>query len=375
MATVVISCRPAAASARMRLRTAPAFAKNPAPPVPVERAEERPSYAAGAPSRRDSIHPQAGHAKTSSITPSSAAVMAAASSLVTGWTSLSAWWFISAPHFGHVILALVKSSPALVLGDRPLRTGTFFYVGALSATLAIGIIAAFVIGDVAASSNPSTPKTSVAVIDVALSGLLLIWVARIARTTVRPGQGGGDGGQDEWSRVVSVDRGVVLFGIAVVGAIAFYLRERRAGNPLYDLDVAARRVFWVAACAGNIVFGSLMGAAFISQQYLQNVLDYSTLEAGAAILPAALLMVVVAPRSAKLVEARGHDSHSSPATSSSCWRSSPCSCCGRRTRRTGRSGSRYVFIGIGVGLAGTPASHSLTGSVPVDPCRDGVGNG
>ena len=25
----------------------------------------------------------------------------------------------------------------------------------------------------------------------------------------------------------------------------------------------------------------------------------------------------------------------------------------------------YVFIGIGVGLAGTPASHSLTGSVPV----------
>jgi hypothetical protein len=25
----------------------------------------------------------------------------------------------------------------------------------------------------------------------------------------------------------------------------------------------------------------------------------------------------------------------------------------------------YSFIGIGVGLAGTPASHSLTGSVPV----------
>ena len=51
--------------------------------------------------------------------------------------------------------------------------------------------------------------------------------------------------------------------------------------------VAARRTFWVAACAGIIVFGSLMGAMFIGQQFLQNVLGYSTLDAGLAILPAA----------------------------------------------------------------------------------------
>ena len=75
--------------------------------------------------------------------------------------------------------------------------------------------------------------------------------------------------------------------------------------PLYDLEVAGRRIFWVAACAGIIVFGSLMAAMFVGQQFLQNVLGYSTLDAGLAILPAALLMVVVAPRSAKLVEARG----------------------------------------------------------------------
>ena len=48
-----------------------------------------------------------------------------------------------------------------------------------------------------------------------------------------------------------------------------------------------------------------MGAMFVGQQFLQNVLDYSTLEAGAAILPAAVCMVLIAPRSAKLVEARG----------------------------------------------------------------------
>jgi MFS transporter, DHA2 family, multidrug resistance protein len=165
--------------------------------------------------------------------------------------------------------------------------------------------------------------------------------------------------------------GLALVALAALGA--FFIRQRRAANPLYDLNIAARRVFWVAACAGIIVFGSLMAAMFVSQQYLQNVNGYSTLEAGAAILPAALVMVVVAPRSAKLVEARG----------------------ARFTLLCGyvflflaflwmllfwNEGSAYwqialayVFIGAGVGLAGTPASHSLTGSVPVT--RAGMASG
>src|SRR5436190_12067547 len=96
-----------------------------------------------------------------------------------------------------------------------------------------------------------------------------------------------------------------LFAIAIVGAVLFVIRQRRTPSPLYDLKVAGRRIFWVAALAGIIVFGSLMGAMFIGQQYLQNVLGYSTLNAGASIIPAALLMVIVAPRSAKLVELRG----------------------------------------------------------------------
>jgi MFS family permease len=164
-----------------------------------------------------------------------------------------------------------------------------------------------------------------------------------------------------------------LAGVAVLGLIAFYVRQRRASNPLYDLHVAARRTFWVAACAGVIVFGSLMGAAFVSQQFLQNVLGYSTLGAGAAFLPAIVFMVIVAPRSAKLVETRG----------------------ARFTLLCGyvflvgafaamlllwdegapywRVGIAYALIGIGVGFAGTPASHSLTGSVPVR--RAGMASG
>lgn len=157
--------------------------------------------------------------------------------------------------------------------------------------------------------------------------------------------------------------GLIVVALATAGA--FVLRQRVAPEPLYDLAVARRRVFWVAACAGIIVFGSLMAAMFVGQQFLQNVLGYSTLGAGAAILPAALLMVLVAPRSAKLVEARG----------------------ARFTLLLGylfcllgflamlllweegipywEVALGYGFVGVGVGLAGTPASHSLTGSVPV----------
>jgi hypothetical protein len=64
----------------------------------------------------------------------------------------------------------------LVLGDRPLRTGLWFYLGALGATLGIGIVAAFVLGDTAADRAAGTPKTWVAVFDVVAGALLLAFV-------------------------------------------------------------------------------------------------------------------------------------------------------------------------------------------------------
>ncbi len=58
------------------------------------------------------------------------------------------------------------------------------------------------------------------------------------------------------------DRGTLAIGLGLIALAAlgaFILRQRRAANPLFDLDVAARRIFWVAACAGIVVFGSLDG--------------------------------------------------------------------------------------------------------------------
>ena len=77
---------------------------------------------------------------------------------------------------------LTFSVLVLVLGDRPLRTGLWFYLGALGATLGIGVVAAFVLGDAAASSTPSTPKTWVAVLDLLLAlGLLTFVVVALRR--------------------------------------------------------------------------------------------------------------------------------------------------------------------------------------------------
>jgi Sap-like sulfolipid-1-addressing protein len=79
---------------------------------------------------------------------------------------------------------------ALVLGDRPLRTGAWFYAGALGATLAVGVVAAFVLGD-AAASKASTPKTWVAVVDVIAGALVLVFVVRLLRRPANPDKAAG----------------------------------------------------------------------------------------------------------------------------------------------------------------------------------------
>lgn len=168
-------------------------------------------------------------------------------------------------------------------------------------------------------------------------------------------------------------QGLILFGITLVVGALFMWRQRRASNPLYDLAVAARRMFWVPAVAGLIVFGALMGAMFVGQQFMQNVLGYSTLGAGTAILPSAVGLVLVAPVSARLLIRLGArttmllgyvfvalafiDMLALWHEGASYW----------------PIGVAYLLVGIGAGLALTPASRSITGSTPVH--RVGMASG
>jgi hypothetical protein len=76
---------------------------------------------------------------------------------------------------------------ALVLGERPLRTGLWFFLGAYGATLLIGVLAAVVLGNAAAPANSSEqPPTAVAILDIVFGVLLLAWVVRALRRPADP---------------------------------------------------------------------------------------------------------------------------------------------------------------------------------------------
>jgi len=157
---------------------------------------------------------------------------------------------------------------------------------------------------------------------------------------------------------------IELLVVFLIATVVFIIRQRRAKFPLYDLELAARPTFWVAAVAGIIIFGSLMGAMFIGQQYMQDVLGLGTIQSALPPIFAGAMMILAAPRSAKMVESIGS----------------------RVTLLRGyvfiliaflimlffwKEGTSFwvvviafMFVGVGIGLSGTPASRSLTGSVP-----------
>jgi hypothetical protein len=76
---------------------------------------------------------------------------------------------------------------ALVLAERPGRTGLWFFAGAFGMTLIIGIVAAFVLGNAAAApNNSSTPRTWVAIFDVVAAVLLAGYVVIALRRPPNP---------------------------------------------------------------------------------------------------------------------------------------------------------------------------------------------
>ena len=105
---------------------------------------------------------------------------------------------------------LTFSVLALVLSDRPLRTGLWFYVGALTATLAIGVLAAFVLGDVAAPSSSGGQKTWVSVFDIVAAVVVALYGWRLLRRP--PDQAKTDSMVAQMSKVASSPV------IAIVGA-------------------------------------------------------------------------------------------------------------------------------------------------------------
>jgi EmrB/QacA subfamily drug resistance transporter len=107
------------------------------------------------------------------------------------------------------------------------------------------------------------------------------------------------------------DRGfgdpVVLSALAigVVGLAAFVEVERRSSHPMLPPGIFANIRFTGANLVTVAVYGALGTATFLLVVYLQTVLGYSALEAGASLLPMTLLMLGLSRYSGGLSEQIG----------------------------------------------------------------------
>jgi EmrB/QacA subfamily drug resistance transporter len=96
-----------------------------------------------------------------------------------------------------------------------------------------------------------------------------------------------------------------LLAVAAVGFGAFLWTERRASAPMLELSLFRDRTF----ASGNVLqlisgFG-IFGIYFFLSLYVQGILGFSPTKAGLVFVPMALLITVVAPTSAKVVERVG----------------------------------------------------------------------
>lgn len=160
---------------------------------------------------------------------------------------------------------------ALVLGERPLRTGLWFFIGAYGATLLIGVLAAVVLGNAAAPAHSSEqPPTAVAILDIVFAVLLLAWVVRAVRRPPNP------------QRVN--DTVEKMSGVASSPAVAIVAAGATLANPGGFIPIALKSISQVNPSTAEFI---ALWAAFGIVALLPLVLS--------------LIALVVAPERAKAV--------------------------------------------------------------------------
>jgi len=103
----------------------------------------------------------------------------------------------------------------------------------------------------------------------------------------------------------SSGRIVGSFVVAVVSLAAFVVIERRRRSPMLDLSLFRSGTYAGANIAMLLVALAMFGVFFFVSLYMQNVLGYSAVQAGAAFLPMTILIILVAPVAGKLSDKYG----------------------------------------------------------------------
>ena len=161
------------------------------------------------------------------------------------------------------------------------------------------------------------------------------------------------------------------FALAAVSFVAFVLLERHQRAPMLPLEFFRNRTYTGANTVILLVALSMFGVFFFVSLYMQNILGYSAVQAGAAFLPMTVLIILIAPIAGRMTDRVGsrwfmtggmvliavqllYFSRLGP--SASYWELLPA----------------MVIGGIGMASTMTPSTAAATRSVPVE--KAGVGS-
>ncbi len=98
---------------------------------------------------------------------------------------------------------------------------------------------------------------------------------------------------------------VGAFVVAAVSITAFIILERRQRAPMLDLTLFRNRTYAGANLVMLLVALAMFGVFFFVSLYMQNVLGYSAVQAGAAFLPMTVLIILAAPLAGRLSDRWG----------------------------------------------------------------------
>jgi DHA2 family multidrug resistance protein len=101
-----------------------------------------------------------------------------------------------------------------------------------------------------------------------------------------------EGNRDDWfnSQVIS---GLSL--VSFITLASFVVRELTAAAPAVDIMLFKDSVFTSGTLVGGVMFALLMSVTFLLPVFLQEVLGYTATQSGLALMPRALIMMVVTP--------------------------------------------------------------------------------
>ncbi len=96
-----------------------------------------------------------------------------------------------------------------------------------------------------------------------------------------------------------------LLAIAIVALGTFLMLESRQRLPMLDLSLFKNRTFAGANAVMLMVGLAMFGIFFFNSLFLQNILGYSAIQAGATFLPMTVLIILVAPVAGRLSDQYG----------------------------------------------------------------------